>query len=788
MKVFKTLLLLLPQIVIAVQAIGGGCPSTIIANNNGCYLYTLSVDIDEPNASYEWTVGSSTFSTPTVNYAVAFPGEVLVSLNYTSDNCANGITLSTVLNYNDCGAVCPASITSEEIECNVFELSFFQVNAGMQATWTINNETFSGTEITYTLPSAGTYAVNAIVTNSNCPNAINLSKTLTWTTCAAQCADSIIATNLGCNTYEITTNVLEVGSNSEWTINGTLLVGDTVYYSLEDTNDVFVQLNYTGPQCSFGTMLSTELNFEPCTSGCPQNILVVPLSCNTYELSLNASQPENITWNINGQTYTGNNIGYALQQEGTTNVLAFYTGTDCSTGATISTTLVSENCTDVCPAEIMVIENTCNYYHFAIDADYPEIGAVWTVNGDTVSSSSLELMYTLPSAGEYEIMVQYNAPDCPLGTTLSAVYQYQQCNNVCPTAIIVDSIGCNQYTLTLNNIAANETALWNLNGAVLPAINAITIELPQEGMANVSVYYEGMECTSGVTLDTILFWNPCGDGTCTASFTYEQGDDGVVLFTNTSTYVGTPSYSWDFGDASTSSETSPTAQYTENGTYPVCLIVTTATCQNSYCTTLSVQSIFECADSEIELTLSATNTGGNNAIVNYSLTDENNVEVALTEFVLPPGTGTNTQSYCMPDGCYAFELSGNMDLTDLSLLVYNATNQTTLLNATWQLSTTDTIIYFGVNANCEDAVGNIANENLLLLHPNPANQTTNITLNHEELNGVIKIYNEEGKLIFTENLSAKSKVISTQQMPAGLYSVVYETATKQHRQQLLIVH
>lgn len=65
---------------------------------------------------------------------------------------------------------------------------------------------------------------------------------------------------------------------------------------------------------------------------------------------------------------------------------------------------------------------------------------------------------------------------------------------------------------------------------------------------------------------------------------------GNVAFTNTSTNGAT--YAWDFGDGSTSTQQNPTHTYAANGTYTVCLTVTSADgCIDVVCNDVIVSSI-----------------------------------------------------------------------------------------------------------------------------------------------------------------------------------------------------
>lgn len=68
-----------------------------------------------------------------------------------------------------------------------------------------------------------------------------------------------------------------------------------------------------------------------------------------------------------------------------------------------------------------------------------------------------------------------------------------------------------------------------------------------------------------------------------ADFTFQQA--GLqVTFTNNSTSVGTPQYTWDFGDGNTSNAANPVHVYASYGTYNVCLTVFDPACNGSVTT------------------------------------------------------------------------------------------------------------------------------------------------------------------------------------------------------------
>src|SRR5690606_36419163 len=116
---------------------------------------------------------------------------------------------------------------------------------------------------------------------------------------------------------------------------------------------------------------------------------------------------------------------------------------------------------------------------------------------------------------------------------------------------------CPGTTLTLGNPFSSSTWLWNTGS----------------GLSSIDVTTAG--------LYTAQITNSCGTGSASInvgiepaavpSFTYNDVLLGVI-FTNTST--GATTWSWDFGDGSTSTEQHPDHVYTNGGVYTVTLTVT----------------------------------------------------------------------------------------------------------------------------------------------------------------------------------------------------------------------
>nr|MBP7270695.1 PKD domain-containing protein [Bacteroidia bacterium] len=76
---------------------------------------------------------------------------------------------------------------------------------------------------------------------------------------------------------------------------------------------------------------------------------------------------------------------------------------------------------------------------------------------------------------------------------------------------------------------------------------------------------------------------------CNASYTFTVSPAGVYDFQNTSIGSGGLTYSWDFGDGTTSTVANPSHTFPAPGTYTVCLsIADGAGCSDTYCTAITI--------------------------------------------------------------------------------------------------------------------------------------------------------------------------------------------------------
>ncbi len=120
----------------------------------------------------------------------------------------------------------------------------------------------------------------------------------------------------------------------------------------------------------------------------------------------------------------------------------------------------------------------------------------------------------------------------------------------------------------------------------------------------------------------------------------------TVNFTNTSTYAGTPTYSWSFGDGNTSTLKNPSNTYTTLGTFNVSLTVTQGACSDTKVRTnyVGIQNIV--ADFNADNTIVCANNAVNFTDMSFPLAG-----IQLWDF----GDGTTSNA---PNPSHAYAAAG----------------------------------------------------------------------------------------------------------------------------------
>ncbi|MBK8659854.1 MAG: T9SS type A sorting domain-containing protein [Bacteroidetes bacterium] len=214
----------------------------------------------------------------------------------------------------------------------------------------------------------------------------------------------------------------------------------------------------------------------------------------------------------------------------------------------------------------------------------------------------------------------------------------------------------------------------------------------QPGVFNVCMTVTAQLQGSSITcVDTFCKTYSNCNGIVVATFTYSNLGNGQIQFSgNGSSNYPPLTYSWDFGDGSTSTSQNPAHTFT-NGSYQVCLTVTSSNgCSASYCSNVSVTNNL-CGS--LSAGLSASNPTATAVILNSTTTGTNANTlyqwyadgVALnnpgpnSSYTLT-GVSTGYHTYCL----YVYANANTFcDSSCITYYVQNGTNSCATANASF---------------------------------------------------------------------------------------------------------
>ncbi|MBX7094122.1 MAG: PKD domain-containing protein [Flavobacteriales bacterium] len=133
---------------------------------------------------------------------------------------------------------------------------------------------------------------------------------------------------------------------------------------------------------------------------------------------------------------------------------------------------------------------------------------------------------------------------------------------------------CSGDVVTLS-ASASDSYQWNFNGSPISGATSQTYDANASGTYTVTVTNANACDGVGTSNATAVFVNP----TPTADAAY-AAFGFVVNFTNNS--LGATSYSWDFGDGTSSTQVNPSHTYATAGNYTVTLTATAGNCTDTY--------------------------------------------------------------------------------------------------------------------------------------------------------------------------------------------------------------
>jgi len=334
--------------------------------------------------------------------------------------------------------------------------------------------------------------------------------------------------------------------------------------------------------------------------------------------------------------------------------------------------------------------------------------------GDGGTSNSISPNHTYTNSGNYLVtLIDSNSVNC-VSTKTAFV-------NVClitfsytsnPSGLLV--LTCtspNTNSLTVHGWTVAGTSFLQGTGNQAP-IPVYTLNVPSNGVYTITLF-QNNPCLGQITttINVTNIANPCN---LNASFGINQLGGLAVNFLNTSSGTSPGvSYLWNFGDATTSTLTSPSHTYANSGTYTVTLTANnnyTYACSSTYTAVIVVSNCNLNANFSISyganglVNFSSTSTG-TNASTSYSYSSLFNPTVAYTSTL-------SSFSYTFPaNGIYYLRLlvsnNSNPPCTDTITKAITINNITGPCNLSANLS--HTVGANGVVNFASTSTGTLAN-------------------------------------------------------------------------------
>jgi len=331
-----------------------------------------------------------------------------------------------------------------------------------------------------------------------------------------------------------------------------------------------------------------------------------------------------------------------------------------------------------------------------------------------------------------------------------------------------DSTVFNYYNSVVTDLSGNYSDIITNGAQIGPNIDYFisTYDFctPSGGWQSATLSNNQGTVTSGVA-DFMVCDSTNNANYCSASFYgYDSTNTGNYYFVNMSYGTGL-SYAWDFGDGNTSNQQYPTHTFT-NGTYTVCLTVSSGTCSDTYCQTITVggpacnayfYSYTDTLNSTVYLVNLSNNSSGNLTYAwdfgdgntsNQPYPSHTYASTGIYYICLTISDMFCTSTYCDSIGITQFMVDGSRSGFTVNVIPPASLGTTELEASITELN----------------------------LFPNPANE--NVSLEYHAIssgNHSISLTDITGKLIYNENFSAQMgnnrKQINLNGVEAGIYLV-----------------
>jgi len=340
-----------------------------------------------------------------------------------------------------------------------------------------------------------------------------------------------------------------------------------------------------------------------CQSLLPINVVANPVNCDfaSYTIPgtnpiqvilspLNANGANFFTWYCSdGQSSYLTSPTFSFAQPGSyTFTLTSYSPSGAILCSHTDTILVEPVSTGQCAFQTFP-GNINGAFAFVNSAPDTTLHYVWHFGDGVVDTAQIynsvifdEHLY--PSSGQFQACLNaYDAQWNLLCNWCTTVTVDSINPSLCNIAFLRDTVDSLIYHFTAAGAPPGATITWEFPGvgSFSGPIQHITFpQAFQTYYACVTVSYNGMTCTNCISVVPTVY-------PCTANFMASTAPNTAFFFNNS--FIGPEAtLNWDFGDGTSSTEQYPYHVYANPGAYNVCLTVTNAFCQSTFCDSVQI--------------------------------------------------------------------------------------------------------------------------------------------------------------------------------------------------------
>lgn len=535
------------------------CTRTVVFNDTASVLSGL------PNSWY-WNFGdgnTSTQANPTHTYLNNGNYQVTLIMQ-TNVGCIDTITLTVPVNYVPFNA----AFTSANVLCtNSFNFtnqstgaSSYNWNFGDASSSTLSNPS-------HTYASSGNYTVTLVASDtSGCSDTVSQ---VVATPLLAQanfvyqvdtCSLTVTFTNNSSNANAYSWNFGDASSSTQT---------NPVHTYASSGNYNVTLIATTGGGCDDTVAVPVALNISLPVAAFVVNQVLCSFSVNIINQSTGATS---YSWDFgDNTTSTLQNPSHTYAQPGN------YTITLVIPGVANCTDTITQNVIiDPLPsASFTQVLDTCALNVVFNNTSVNAASYLWSF-GDASASTQTNPAHTYSASGNYTVTLTVTDNNGCTATATSA-FTFPPL----PVAsFVVNPVLCS-FNINITNQSTGATSYnWDFGDNTTSTLQNPSHTYALPGNYTITLVIPGVtSCADTVTQNITI------DPLPSASFTEVLDTCGLsVAFNNTS--ANATSYSWNFGDASSSTQINPTHTYSASGNYTVTLTVT----DNNGCTATSTRS------------------------------------------------------------------------------------------------------------------------------------------------------------------------------------------------------